>query len=281
MCRDIFVKRLFVFSFIFVFILTCTTVQGAQTQPKRIITTIAPQKFFLEKLVGPWAEVVVMVKPGQTVETFEPSAKQMSLFSHADVIFTLGLDFEKMIYPRIRAYNPLIQWVELKGYEQGVDPHLWLDPLMMRAQLKQMFAVLLTVFAEHREEITIKYQQLDKELEKLHEDLSQLFTNPENKQRQFIIFHPALSCFARRYRLQQIAIEVEGKPRSARQMAALLARLKQHQPQFILLERNVSHTQVRVIAQSLGLNFLWIDPLAENYFENMRQIGQQVKQALF
>jgi len=49
-----------------------------------------PRKYFVERITGDLAEVHVMVPPGRSPATYEPTPKQVSILGGADVFFTLG-----------------------------------------------------------------------------------------------------------------------------------------------------------------------------------------------
>lgn len=71
-----------------------------------VAVSIAPQKWFVERIAGDLARVTVMVPPGASPHGFEPKPGQMRAVSEADVYLALGLGFEDAWLPRFLAANP-------------------------------------------------------------------------------------------------------------------------------------------------------------------------------
>ena len=65
-----------------------------------------------------------MVKPGQSPETFEPSPKLMSLYSRADVYFTIGMPFERVWIDRVASLNQTISIKSTQPDEKKLLPGL-------------------------------------------------------------------------------------------------------------------------------------------------------------
>ena len=64
--------------------------QSAEVETLDVYVSIMPRKYFVEHIGGDVAEVHVMVPPGQSPATCEPTPKQVSVLGGADVFFTLG-----------------------------------------------------------------------------------------------------------------------------------------------------------------------------------------------
>jgi zinc transport system substrate-binding protein len=96
--------------------------------PLPVVVSVAPQKFFVEKLAGPLAQVSVMVSPGADAHTFEPKPSQMAKAAAARLYFAQGVDFERVWLPRLAASNKDMRVVDtLAGVEllplSGHDDH--------------------------------------------------------------------------------------------------------------------------------------------------------------
>jgi zinc transport system substrate-binding protein len=96
-----------------------------------------------------------------------------------------------------------------------------------------------------------------------------------------MVFHPAFSYYAQQYGLEQWAIEVDGKEPSGRQLAQLINRVKEKQVKWIIVEKQFDQSSARTIAESINADILELDPLAEDYLENMQIITRRIKTALF
>jgi zinc transport system substrate-binding protein len=72
-----------------------------------VMVSIVPQKYFVNRIADTLIRVEVMVSPGSSPETYEPTALQLKLLSKAKVYFSLGLlDFERSMLINISRQNP-------------------------------------------------------------------------------------------------------------------------------------------------------------------------------
>lgn len=246
--------------------------------------SILPQKFLLESLAGDLLTINVLVKPGQSPEIFDPTPRQMAQLSSAKLYFTIGLPFEKIILDRIIANNMQLQLVETqqgikKSPYQG-DPHIWLDPILVKQQLKTIYQAVINQFPRHSVTIQERYQGILDKVNKLNSYLETTFSNKQNHN-SFVIFHPALARFAKRYQLNQIAIESSEHHNSAKHLAQLMSDLKQQSVKYIIVEKQFSKKEAETIARVLNAQLIDIDPLAESWLDNMYDIAKQVRLALF
>ena len=55
-----------------------------------VLVSVPPQAYFVDRLAGPWVTVEIMVPPGASPATFEPSLKQMQAAAQARLYVTVG-----------------------------------------------------------------------------------------------------------------------------------------------------------------------------------------------
>lgn len=60
-----------------------------------VMTSIIPQSYLVERVGGDRVETKVLVGPGKNPATYQPTPKQVIDLSSADVLFTIGVPFEK------------------------------------------------------------------------------------------------------------------------------------------------------------------------------------------
>ena len=83
-----------------------------------VLVSLAPYKFFVEKIAGGTVKVHLMVPAGASAHTYEPTPKEMLAASNADVWFTIGETFEKRAGNALQSHHLALLLVDLK---QGVD----------------------------------------------------------------------------------------------------------------------------------------------------------------
>ena len=113
-----------------------------------------------------------------------------------------------------------------------------------------------------------------KELEKLQTEIQKVLD--QSKTKQFLIFHPALSYFAAEFNLTQIPIEKEGKEPGPKELSQIIKQAKQNQIKTILVEPQFSQKQAETIAKEIDGQVVEIDPLSEDYFNNLKAIAEAV-----
>lgn len=277
---------------ILVFILILASSVSLKAATIEAFVSILPQQYFVQRIGGDRVNVNVMVKPGQSPETFEPSPKLMSLYSKADVYFTIEMPFEQVWIDRVASLNQRVSVVNTQPHSDSqspllphqhsrnkFDPHTWLSPVLAIAQAKVIVHELSRLSPEDKELFFSNYKELERELNVLDDELSRLFDARNGL--NFVTFHPAFSYFAQQYSLTQLAIEVEGKEPSAKQIAQIVNRIQDKNVAYILIERQFNQMIPKTIAHSVGAKLLVLDPLALDYLSNMRDIAAKINKALF
>ena len=111
-----------------------------------VFTSIPPQAFVVDQLVGDLVKIEVLLPPGASPATYEPTPKQMAALDRADLYLQIGAPFERAVLGKITAMMSELEVVDCRhGIElipigrgghhhgdEGLDPHIWLDPQRMK-----------------------------------------------------------------------------------------------------------------------------------------------------
>jgi len=259
-----------------------------------VFVSIIPQAYFIERIGGPEVNVQVLVGPGQSPETYEPSPKQMTQLAQADVYFSIGVPFEHRLMEKIkRSFKDLNvvesqRGISLRGSEEhhhdghrpdfNIDPHIWLDPQKARIMSFTMTDELVRLRPQLAETFRANLQKLAADLDQLHHDLTAQLK--PYKGRSFMVFHPAYGYFAGAYGLNQIAVEAEGKSPNAKQLAAWIDRAKREKVKVIFVQPQFSQETARTIAASIGGVVIALDPLSKDYLNNLRKMATAIAEAI-
>lgn len=266
----------------------CTPRPAADTET--IYVSIPPLKSLVEAIVGDDFPVEVLVPPGASPETFEPTPRQYVAVNRARRLFQIGLiDFERNLVAKIADPAKVVDLgtasgVELltgccshghpdshghHGHARGVDPHLWSSPRALQGMAAAIHAAIL---ADHPDSAryTQNYERLRTELAALDARTAERLAR--SGVRTVLVYHPALSYYARDYGLRQIAIEEEGKEPSARHLAALIRRARAEGIDRILYQIQFPRSSVEAIAADIGAEAVVFDPLAEDAIGNIDRI---------
>lgn len=272
------------------------------SQRLAVFVSIAPQKYFVEKIGGRRVDVRIMVQPGANPATYEPTPKQMAEISGAGLYLAVGVPFERVWLDKIAAANPAMQLVytdngiakipmAVHAHEaeehpagesessQGIpDPHIWLAPNLVEIQARHIRDGLAALDPENRRVYEDKYQEFKLELEQLDAELRRMFAGKQG--RQFLVFHPAWGYFARAYGLRQMPIESEGKAPKAAALKQIINHARQSQIRAIFVQPQFSAKSAEVIAREIGAEVIVADPLAADWSNNLRQVAASFSRAL-
>jgi zinc transport system substrate-binding protein len=97
--------------------------------PLKVFVTIPPQAWFVERIGGPRVAVHVLVGPGQSPHTFDPTPQQMARLSDARIFFRIGWPFEERMLEKARAVNPGLRVVDTR---EGIALR-WMTPAEIEA----------------------------------------------------------------------------------------------------------------------------------------------------
>jgi zinc transport system substrate-binding protein len=116
------------------------------------------------------------------------------------------------------------------------------------------------------------------EMKALDREFSQTFAAKENK--TFIVFHPAWSYLARDYGLVQVPIMEEEKEPGPQYLASLIDMAKKNDITTIFVDPQFNPKSAEVIAREMNATIVVLDPLAEDYLQNMRRTGEEISKSL-
>ncbi|MDD4418434.1 MAG: zinc ABC transporter substrate-binding protein, partial [Bacteroides graminisolvens] len=92
----------------------------------------------------------------------------------------------------------------------------------------------------------------------------------------FMIYHPALSYFARDYGLHQICIEEEGKEPSPAHLSDLIEICKEEEVRIIFVQPEFDRRNAEIIAKQTNTNIVDVNPLSYNWEKEMIHIANSL-----
>lgn len=246
-----------------------------------VVATIQPLGEFVKAVGGDRVDVMVLLPPGAEPHTFEPTPAQMKRVENADLCVKNGAGLElwldKFSSQGLKVVDSS-EGVELIYLNGTPDPHIWLSPRCAMIQVENICRALIEVDPEGRELYESNRDAYINELRSLDEHLKNRLSNASG--RIFVVDHPAWSYLARDYGLIQIAIEEGEREPGPRHIAYIIKTVKDNGIKAILVEPEFNPKMAEVIAAESGCQVVEIDPLATDYINNMRTVGDLIADSI-
>lgn len=266
---------------------------GAADAGTVVFVGIPPLEFVVERLAGEFVTVEVLLPPGASPHTYEPSPRQMATLDRAALYLQIGVPFEGPFLDKVKSVVDELRIVDCRrgielvpveggeAHDHGhdfLDPHIWLDPARMQQVAANAALALKELLPERSTEIDRNLLALELALRETDRQVAEVLARHHG--RTMVVFHPAYGYFARRYGLDQMAVEVEGKAPSARQLTAVVDRLGAHPLRAIFVQPQFSKTAAQRIADALGSDLVELDPLAGDYLANLERMADRIAASL-
>lgn len=273
-----------IFSLLIAGFLSACSPQPA-SQEKTLYVSILPIRSLVKEIVGEDFRIEVLVPPGASPETFEPTPRQFIGLNEAQLVFNVGLlEFETALLDKIEDRTKIVDLsrgiVRIEGscahagrngsdHVHGVDPHVWTSPRALQRMAENAYEAIHARWPDSAK-YTANHARLQEELRQL--DLRTAEKIARSGIRYFIIYHPALTYYARDYGLRQEAVEADGKEPSAKRLTALIRQARKDGIGRILYQNQFPVSVVETIARDIGAECTEIDPLREDAIANIDSI---------
>lgn len=286
-------KRIHCWIYLLLAIVGLSACQGKKEGGTRTISvTIEPQRYFAEKIAGDLFQINCVTPAGQSPETYDPTPQQMVQISQSQAYFRIGeIGFEQAWMKNLQSQNPdmavfdLSEGMELikneeEAHEEGeahhhhhgsVDPHIWTSISGARVIAQNTCQAFIKLDPENQEIYQAGYQRLIEEIDSTEAEMKQLLQPLAGT--AFIIYHPALTYFAREFGLKQLCIELDGKEPSPAQLKQLLETATQSGAKVVFVQQEFDRKNAELIAKETGCRLVTINPLSYNWHDEMIRLA--------
>ncbi|BBO92469.1 metal ABC transporter solute-binding protein, Zn/Mn family [Desulfosarcina ovata] len=162
--------------------------------------------------------------------------------------------------------------------QEGLDPHIWLSPPLVKIQARTIMAALQAMDPAHGSVYEANYRRFEATIDKLDTQLKQTFAGRQGF--QFMVFHPAWGYFAHAYGLRQVPVEIEGKAPKPEQLQHLIEHARKSRINVIFVQPQFSTKSAEQIARAIHGQVVPADPLAEDWAANLLMVAEKFKMAL-
>ncbi|MFH2121883.1 MAG: zinc ABC transporter substrate-binding protein [Pseudomonadota bacterium] len=297
-------KRLFTGSILLFSLLSITSM--AFSSPMEVFVSIPPQKWLSDQIGGALVTTHVLVDKGQDPHTYEPTPKQITALSRAKLYFTLDLEFEGQIIPKLEQTIPSLHIIDTADsipkiamtehehdehghndhdkakeelhHHEDFDPHVWLSPLNLKIMAADMAKAVITADPANKSTYEMNLLEVSRTLDQLHQQIMQELAPFQGA--SFYVFHPAFGYFAHTYHLQQKAIETGGKSPSPKQLSSLITEAKNNKARVIFVQPQFDPKTASTVAKAINGEVVPLDPLDEDVITNLKTMTRKIKMAL-
>lgn len=245
--------------------------------------SIEPQKYLLEQLAGDSVDVVVLLDNGANPETFEPSASKRMAAERSKAFFATGtLPFERTITGSIGDGVEIVNTSEGIEFAYGThshhhageadhhdehgandaDPHVWTSVANARIMARNMADGLKKIDPENSAAYESRLSALNQRLDSIDTVIRDRVSHAN---KNFAIWHPSLTYFARDYGLNQIAVGSESKEISAKRLAEIVGQAKGDSVGVFFFQKEYDSRQAETINEILGSRIVTINPLSYDW----------------
>jgi zinc transport system substrate-binding protein len=269
-------------------------------RPIPVFVSIPPQKCFVERVGGEHVRVSVVLAPGQSPHTYEPTSKQLVHLGAARLYFTIGFPFEKQLAGKVASTFKDLKLVDTRegidlrmmtedeeeadehGGEQHEhqlpDPHVWMSPRLVKVQARTICRALGRLDPSHGAEYEVNCRAFEADLDRVDAKIAAALAPLRG--REFYVYHPAFGYFADAYGLKQVAVEQGGKQPTAKQLAALIAQAKTAGVRLVFVQPQYAKKNAETLAAEIGGAVVSLDTLAEDYVGNLLDVAEKIQKAL-
>lgn len=242
-----------------------------------VYTTLFVWEDIAKRIGGEHVQVTNIVPPGSDAHSFEPTLQMMIDIAEGDAFLYTGYGMEGFAEAVERAVEnensvmiQVTEGMELlesshhdshDGHHHDVDPHVWLDPVFMMDASE----TIAKAFSDLRPELEDVFEKnkndVLRELEQLHDEFTE--TVNESKRQTIVVSHAAYGYWEERYGLEQLALtglDPSYEP-SQKEIENIIARIKEEEIPYILVEKNISQKVAEVVQLETGVDFLPIHNL--------------------
>lgn len=250
-----------------------------------VAVTIVPQATFVNAIAGDAVEIITMVPPGSSPETYEPTPQQMVEFSKAATYFAIGIAVEETkVLPSIGEI-PVVDLAEAvreeypdRMFDEGErDEHIWLSPKRVKVMVQAMTEELVRLMPENKDAFQKNSQAYVALLDELDQELVDIFA--EMSPKIFIVYHPAFGYIAEDYNLEMVALEEEGKESTPQQLQSVVDLAKEQDLKSVFYQQEVDSRQATSFAEEIKGSAVQLSPLSAEYIENMKTMALAIAEA--
>ena len=196
----------------------------------------------------------------------------------ADIYFRVGKEFklESILLDKLKSnINKIVDCSENINIIDR-DPHFWLSTENAKIITQTITDSLSFYYPQHKNYFNNNKSQFFNEIDSAVSIIKNVLEKKQEK--TLFVYHPAWRYFVEEFGLIQIAIEREGKHPTAGDLKGFVESAKDKGANCIFFDPHFDTTAVSTVANPLNIKIVSINPLPENYTENLFDIANKLNE---
>lgn len=269
-------------------LLALSSCRNTEKNDKPTITvTIEPLRYFTEAIAGDKFNVVSIVPEGSSPETYDPTPQQMVNLNKSIAYLRIGyIGFEQSWISKLQENFPELPFYDTSAgvnlihqqcshshgnngeekHVHGIEPHIWNSTENAKIIANNICNALEEIDNKNSDYYQHKLDSITEIIERTDNEIRNIISGAE---KTFLIYHPALTYFARDYGLEQISIEEGGKEPSPAHLQSLIKLCREKNAKVIFVQQEFDMRNAETIAKELGVRVIPVNPLNYNWTEEM------------
>jgi len=248
----------------------CSSSSGPESDGSSIavVASFYPLAEAAQRVGGDAVQVDNLTPPGVEPHDFELSPDQIESIASADLVLYMGQGFQPAVEDAVdsiaegETVDVLSSMLLIEGSEgEGVDPHVWLSPILMRDLVRTVADSLGAIDPNRAAIFDANARRFEQALTSLDGEYRAGLEDCDR--RVLVTSHAAFGYLAQEYDLQQEAIaglSPEAEP-SAEQLAAIAADIRAQGVTTVFTETLVSPKLADTLASEAGATTAVLNPL--------------------
>lgn len=260
--------------------------QGTPPPKPQVATTIYPLYSLATEIAGEETAVQLILEPGQSPHTFDPTPSLIKDLQGTDIMFAIGADLDTWVHSlNDNVYGSQVvsldKFITLRPFQEeydnddeahheeedanhehgDMDPHFWLDPENADMMIDIMANYIAANDPAHLDAYNTRAQTLKEEIRAKQVTWDEQMAAVSEK--EIVTFHDAFGYFADAFGLH-IAATFEpfpGKEPTPQYLATLSEILKEHSVTTLYLEPQMATSAIETFAKDNNLTIGTLDPL--------------------
>lgn len=261
-------------------------------QRPTLTVSIEPQRYILEQIAGPEWQINTLLDKNADPENFDPTMDVMKSVMRSRAYFRAGnMAFEDVVVSRLTENNPDMTIVNTSreivpiygthdhgshsAHSHGnADPHTWVSVRNTRAMAAEMHRAMTALDPAHADTYTANYRRLDQRLDSLDRAISATLAPKAGA--SFLMWHPALSYFARDYDLRQLSLGADGKEMSACGLKDKIDQAGAAGTHLFITQPDNDRSRTEEIVSQTGMNIINVNLNSYDWLDDLQRIAAAI-----